>query len=338
MDGTGETGDPATALVAPPAGVSVRRATWDDVDDVAALIADTERDRLGTATFRPVDLRTRWLGTVDFDDTLLVHDPHGELVAYAEFHDDVDPEVDVPDLFVEGRVAPSATGRGLATFLLERADARARQAARRAGSDHAYLETLVADGDDRARAFFTRRGFVPFRHLLDMRLDLTGDLAAADPPAGVVLRGLDADTPPADLERAWRVHQASFDDVPTHLPLTLDEFVRSRLHHDDHADPTLWLLAETATDAVGLVVARVGAPGAGEAGWIRDLGVVPAWRRRGVAMALLLTTCRTLRDRGCSAVQLEVDDVSLDGAVSLYRRAGMTVDRRTDLLVRRVEL
>lgn len=333
--------DPAASRpVAPPPGVHLSRASVDDIEEIAALIAATELDRLGVATFRPEDLRTRWLGVVNNDDTLLVRDEDGRLLAYAEFQSDSDPDAVDPDLFVDGRVAPDATGRGLASFLLDRALQRAARIARSTGG-RALLETVVNDQDDEARAFFTRRGFTPYRHMLDLRLDLDGELPAPNDLLDITIRSLGADdlAPGSPTLRAvWEAHQQGFADVPTHMPLELEDFVRTRIDDDPRLEPSLWLTASTREgEIVGIVVARVGSTGAAEAGWIRDLAVVPRFRRHGVAMAMLRTTFLAFRDRGCSAVQLEVDDVSLDGAVALYRRAGMQIIARTDLVARIVE-
>jgi ribosomal protein S18 acetylase RimI-like enzyme len=49
-------------------------------------------------------------------------------------------------------------------------------------------------------------------------------------------------------------------------------------------------------------------------------------------MALLRAAFAAFRERGLTGVALEVDDVSMDGAVGLYRRAGMRIVRRTDVL------
>jgi ribosomal protein S18 acetylase RimI-like enzyme len=55
-------------------------------------------------------------------------------------------------------------------------------------------------------------------------------------------------------------------------------------------------------------------------------------------MALLRTAFAAFRDRGLTGVALEVDDVTVDGAVELYRRAGMRIVHRTDILERTLRL
>jgi mycothiol synthase len=350
--------DPAPATATPPPdGFTLRYATWDDLNDVAGLFAASSIARVGTVTVRSGDLRVRWVELGGPGDVLLVERPDAfpPLVAALEFQADVDPWTDELDLHVEGRVHPAWEGHGLATFLLDHAEERARAAATVAGRDTVVLRTTVVDGDPRARGFFSGRGFVPVRHLLELRLDLHAAPPRPVWPEGVTCRPF---VPGQDEERAWRAHQAAFADSPEHLPISLDDWVEDRIRRDPSFDPSLVLLAEAApgggptdddagtdhtagTDhgagtgaptIVGLAVCRAGAEGAPEDGWIRDLGVVPAWRDRGVGMALLRAAFAAFRTRGLTGVALEVDDVSMDGAVALYRRAGMRIVRRTDVL------
>lgn len=312
-----------------PPGTRLARATWDDLDRVTALYRRCERDQVGAPTVRSEDIRFRWLGEGGpADDTLMVLDPDGALVAYAEFHEDTDPWTDALDLYVEGRVDPDHRGRGLATFLLGRAEDRARRAVERTGATDAVLRTTVVDGDDAGLAWHRRRGFVPVRHFLQMRLDLDAPPPAPEWPAGVTWRTVTRE----DLPVVWDVHQRAFADLPTALPTDFPAWREERVDRDPAFDPSLWFLAVADGEPVGVCLARGATPEAAEVGDVRDLGVVPAWRRRGVAMALLRTALAAFRTRGLTGAALEVDDVTLDGAVALYRAAGMQVSRRTDVL------
>jgi mycothiol synthase len=320
-----------------PPGSRLRRPGWDDLAAVADLYAAVALHTVGHVRTRPADLRVRWLGLDDFDDLLLVErdDARPPLVAHAAFDALADPWTDELDLQVELLVHPAWAGRGLGSFLLDRADRRARAAAAEHGASTVALRTAVLDGDEAARGFFARRGFVPVRYLLELQMDLHAAPPAAVWPAGVTLRTYE---PGDDDAVLWRAHTAAFEDVPTHLPLTEDELLDSRLRRDPRADPSLVLLAEADGDVVGFAICRAGTEVAAEDGWVRDLGVVPAWRRRGIGMALLRATFAAFRARGLTGVALEVDDVSLEGAVALYRRAGMRVTRRTDVVERVVRL
>lgn len=315
----------------PPPGFSIRRPSADDIPKVAELFAACSMDRIGMVTIREGDLRARWHDVVDYEDLLLVEHPDADppLVAYAEFHADIDPFTGELDLHVEGRVHPEWTGHGLASFTHGRAEDRARRAAAEFKRDHAVLRTAVVDGDDRARRFFDNRGYVPVRHLLELRLDLHADPPAPTWPEGVTCRTF---RPGEDETLAWETHQRAFADVPTYLPMDLDDFIEDRITRDPAFDPNLWLIAEHEGEAIGIAICRAGTQTAREDGWVRDLGVVPEWRRSGVGMSLLREAFGAFRERGLTGVGLEVDDVTVEGAVELYRRAGMRIVRRTDVL------
>jgi ribosomal protein S18 acetylase RimI-like enzyme len=63
---------------------------------------------------------------------------------------------------------------------------------------------------------------------------------------------------------------------------------------------------------------------------VNVLGVRRPWRRRGLALALLLHSFHELEARGMDRVALGVDAESLTGAVRLYEKAGMRVVRQSD--------
>jgi len=320
-----------STLPAPPAGVLLTRATWDDLEAVTDLYRRCEQDRVGQATIRSEDIRVRWLemGGPDQDTLLVTAADSGALVACAEFH--VDRWDDELDLYVEGRVDPTALGRGLATFLLDRAVHRARTAAR----DHALpavVRVTVVDGDDQARAWHERRGFHPVRHFLQMRLDLDEPPPSPAWPPGVEGRA----AVPTDLPAIWTAHQDAFADLPTAWPSTFEDWCAARRVSND-LDLDLWLLAVAEDRVVGVCLCRAGTPEAPETGQIVDLGIIPGWRRRGIAMALLRTALARFRERGLTGAALEVDDVTLNGAVALYQSAGLQVVRRTDVMEMRLD-
>jgi mycothiol synthase len=317
-----------------PAPFVARRPTWEDVGAVAALHAAAERVRGGRATTRPEDVRVRWLMLDGLEDVVLVEE-HGAtptLVAVGEYTTELDLLDEATVVHVEGQVHPAATGRGVASWLLELAEERAHEAALEEEATTAIVRTTVVDGDDRARAWFTDRGFVPVRHLLTMRLALTDPPPAATWPAGATPRRF---RPGRDEARAWAAHEAAFADVPTHLPLELEEWVEDRILRDPTFDPSLTCLAvDGAGEVVGIALGRAGVEGAPEEGWIRDLGVVPAWRGRGLGMALLLDALGAFHARGLTGAALDVDDVTIGAAVRLYERAGLEVVSRTDVVER----
>ena len=65
-------------------------------------------------------------------------------------------------------------------------------------------------------------------------------------------------------------------------------------------------------------------------GWIRALSVRRPWRRKGLALALLLHSFRDFKEREKARAGLGVDATNLTGATGLYEKAGMHVALQYD--------
>jgi ribosomal protein S18 acetylase RimI-like enzyme len=63
-------------------------------------------------------------------------------------------------------------------------------------------------------------------------------------------------------------------------------------------------------------------------GWIQALGVRRAWRKRGVATALLCQSMRAFKAAGLDYATLGVDTQNLTGALQLYERLGFVAFKR----------
>ena len=94
-------------------------------------------------------------------------------------------------------------------------------------------------------------------------------------------------------------------------------------------DPALITVAWAGDEVVGLAL---GFPKTmGDWGWIRNLGVRAAWRRRGLGLALLHESFRRFHETGETTVALGVDSENPTGATRLYERAGMRVLWQADV-------
>ena len=63
-------------------------------------------------------------------------------------------------------------------------------------------------------------------------------------------------------------------------------------------------------------------------GWVSDLGVRRAWRKRGIASALLCASMRTFKATGLDDAMLGVDTGNPTGALRLYERLGFVQVKR----------
>ena len=165
----------------------------------------------------------------------------------------------------------------------------------------------------------TRAGLRPVRRFHRMHVDLASSpegVPALPPGTQIAVVGEDEATQRVVhelLEEAfvghWRHVHRSWDDWIG--------FVRNRGY-----DPSQWWLATVEGTPVGAsvgseILAEI------EISYVNMLGVLPEYRGRGLARALLLTAFDDARSRGRKAVRLGVDTENGTGAPALYASVGM---------------
>ena len=302
-----------------PDGWTERPAAPRDLADVARLVIATDVAEIGVPDWSEQDQADEWANPrLDLSaDTVLVHDVAGRLVGYAyvvarvpglDFDSDtlVDPGCEQPGVeehlmaFTERRareqVAPSAVGAQLFTV--------------------AYAANVVR------RERFRRAGFERVRQFYRMTTEVDPAARGLPPPAGVEVRPCGPDEAPtlhAVLTEAFRGHYRS-------VPETFEDW---SARHSRSGAP--WLLAEVDGDVVGALTSNVSVPGNG---WIQSVGVLPSARGRGVALALLHRAFADLGAMGDRTVSLGVDAENSSGALRLYEKAGMHVERRIDFFAK----
>jgi mycothiol synthase len=101
---------------------------------------------------------------------------------------------------------------------------------------------------------------------------------------------------------------------------------------------SLWVVAWQGDEIVGQVLNRIDHEANAELGlkrgWVNSVGVRRAWRRQGIARALVAESLRVLRDAGMTSAGLGVDAENPHGALGVYEASGFRVVR-TDRVYRR---
>jgi mycothiol synthase len=140
----------------------------------------------------------------------------------------------------------------------------------------------------------------------------------------------------ATRARSTRWRGDSFSDHYGYVPQPFEQWFHFRTRFFK-AEPELWILAMDGEKIAGMALCSSQRPGQPDLGWISTLGVRRAWRRRGLALAILHHAFQLLAARGIARAGLGVDAQSLTGATRLYEKAGMRVVREHleyELLVR----
>ncbi len=314
-----------------PEGYTVRAATMDDLEPVAAMLRDAELADTGSAETTPDGLRGQWKDPyLDLSrDTWILHPEsadggESEPAAYAELLG-LDHH---RQLRAWGVVHPSHRGCGIGWYLVAVLEARA--------SEHVPLadrasQVVIQDGavaqDRAAHRLLEEYGYKPVRHFWRMRAPLD-ELAAPADIAGIRVRGFVL----GEDDRAFhRAIQESFADHWGFIGRGFDEWAAHRLQEYGF-DPGLWWVATEDGEVVAALMAKIVEAVAS----IEMLGTRAPWRKRGIGEALLRTSFLELRRRGCDQVLLGVDAANPTGATALYERVGMRVARQFDLFEKRL--
>jgi mycothiol synthase len=242
----------------------------------------------------------------------------GQIVGYADSADQDEHRRFSFDLRVPPTVeqAPEIAAALLGTLERQAAEVAAPAATSR---------LFVPSDYDLLRKLGEERGYEPFRHSFQMRIDFDGELPAPDWPEGISVRTF---VRGQDDHAVYEAHQDAFADHFEHVHWPYESW--QQWAFTDSFDPSLWWVAEDGEEIAGVCFGRAeGYAGPGVA-WINVLGVRRPWRRRGLGRALLLNAFGEFRDRGKRGAGLGVDGLNTTGAVRLYEQAGMHVARRYD--------
>jgi len=148
-----------------------------------------------------------------------------------------------------------------------------------------------------------------------------------DGPGGLVLRPVEAPDVEAVVD-LWREVFPEYAD-PAHPQRDPRANVERKL---SFGDDLFWV-----AEIEGRVVGSVMAGWDGHRGWLYLLAVRPAWRRRGIARALLVEAESALAERGCPKVLLQVA-AGNDAAAEFWRAHGYRLETHASfgkLLTRR---
>ena len=284
-----------------PDGVTQRPLRQDDAAQVAELLEEYERSLGHKPSISEQDVRSWWLRTkLDEDSWLLEEDGAALGGGWLDRLDEF--------AFAGAAVRPSATGRGLGSWLVEHFEEHAR------ANGIPLLRQMTMANDKAAQELFEARGYREARRHWEMAIDLEEEPPAPEPPEGVVVGTFRE-------EEAREFHDATkeaFADEWGFQALPFEEWWNMR--KDD--DQSLWFVIR---DGERIVAYARCEPGLG-GGYVGMIGTRKAWRRRGLGLALLQHAFREFYDRGIRRVTLGVDSENASGATRLYERAGMHVE------------
>jgi ribosomal protein S18 acetylase RimI-like enzyme len=294
--------------------MNVRHPSMDELEAAANVLNEHSRALRGTDDMTPAELEVVWRSPeLDFPANVFVAERDGRLVGYA----DVSPFGS--SAWVDARATDIDAYDPLLDVALPHAERQAKQ----------HVRAFAGDEDQAAVAALRRFGFEPIRYGFRMMIELDRDLPEADWPPGFSVRPFQA----GDERRFHEAHEQSFADTWEFTPEPFEDWSHWFMSPPFFA-PEHWLAVESSDgDLAAVAMCRI-SDTIEDSGWIRILGVLPAYRRRGLARALLHHVFRHFAALGLKRVGLGVDAESPTGAVALYEGAGMHVAWRNVTLER----
>jgi mycothiol synthase len=182
------------------------------------------------------------------------------------------------------------------------------------------------DADPGNAALLRGSGYEPARFFYDMVAPSLEGIPDLPMPDGIELRPIARDR----YRRIWLAAAEAFRDHWGE-----NEWVEAdweRFDADpDNADPRFWRVGWDGDEVAGVVITTVPALENEVHGrsrvYVASVSVRRAWRRRGLARALLAGSLVAAREAGFTSASLGVDTDSPTGATSLYQSLGFAPER-----------
>jgi mycothiol synthase len=287
-----------------PEGFRVRPATVEDAPVVNELVVAVDTAVQGWSDSTETELVEWWRLTDLAENSWVVEDAdslvaYGVVIAHGENAES------------DGFVHPANTGIGLGSWLLRRAEERAREL----GFPAALTWCLAPDTE--ARALFERFGFREVRRFYRMLVEHESEPPTPEWPEGFRLSTFE----PGDGQAFHTALNEAFAEEWNFVPEPFEHWAERRLNVPDF-DPTLWFIVREGEEIAAVLR---GDPERAGAGWVGVLAVREQWRKRGLGLALLQHCFGEFYRRGQRRVGLGVDAQNPSGATRLYERAGMHV-------------
>lgn len=212
-----------------------------------------------------------------------------------------------------GYLLPAWRHRGIGRAMLRWAEAHIRTlAAARAVADHAVFGANASSSERALTSLLREEEYRPAFSLLEMDLPEAAPLAEIALPAGIAVR-----QPCSEQYRLmWEaICDAYQGRTTTYVPTEQDyqEFATN-----PHLIPALGHVAWDGGEIAGMVLCERH----DELGVVAEVCVRRAWRRRGLARALLVRALLTLRAGEAQPIRLTVRASNETGARQLYESVG----------------
>lgn len=312
-----------------PEGYTSRAATLNDAEAVARVYTAAYHARGEHETFTADYFNTDWQEpTFNIEtDSQVFFNPQGDMVGCITVWDRVNPM----HPWMDWEVMPDDTQWQVSRMALDWGEQRAAQAMARCAPEERFAPVTGMDaGAPEQVQFMEERGYQIVRYFYRMGITMTEAPTVLAMPNGFTLRPFYY---PDELETLVAAKDDLWQDHYGYIKRPLEEVIadwRHSIENDKKFDPKMWYVAiDDATGAIAaMVLCRPEDYTNAHEGYIQIVGVGRAYRKQGLAQAMMTHAFAEFWQRGQKTVCLGVDASSPTGATRLYERVGMSPVRR----------
>jgi len=312
-----------------PTGYTMRPAVFEDAEAIAKMANDYWAHFGVIENNKPEEFISDWKDSkFDIDrQTRIVFDADEKIVAFITVWNN--SEIPVGN-YISWTTQPNIDYDAVMTPVFDWAIAEARTSVDRCPPDVRVKVTTGGSDEDEARQrFIESQGLKHVRNFYRMLIEMDEAPPAPKLADGFIIRPFDYET---ELEKLVQALLDGFRDHWGFWEEPFEEEVRDfkeGLDNDEQFDESVHFVVvhEETGDFAGVCLCRDPEWGYDDVAYVKELAVVPKYRKKGIALAMLHHTFTEFWNRGRKDVALHVDASSLTGATRLYERAGMHVNR-----------
>lgn len=296
-----------------PVDLIFRFPVKEDAQAVLDLMIACDIADYGEADSELADLLDDW-SEMDLEhDTWLAYNKEKNLLGYAGIYVDAGGVFHY-DLYVH----PGPAYLDVNRELLEKCEERTRAILSEKNRVKVDASLIISDTNRSLKSLAEKLGYRIHIYHCGMRIQFNNPPAAPEWAEGISLRTA---IPGEDDHLIYEFIQRTFEKPARTAPSF--ESWRSTMLGASNFRSDLWFLAFHGEKLVGANLCFAYP----ESGWVRQLGVEPAWRGKGIGAALLQHTFCVFYEMGYTSVGLGVEAENLN-AFHLYERVGMQCTKR----------
>ena len=251
-------------------------------------------------------------------DQWLVAQIHEHVIGYSQL-ESWHEEDGVWVYFIGGWVLPEWRRKGIGTAMLHWGEAMARQSATwQHPNERLEFAANATSTEEDATALLLTEGYEVGFTTLEMRFDVSTNLPATPRlPEGIELRLVVPEHYPLLVSSIIESYQNAFSHNRFRATFDRVAYYSDELRKPKY-DPKLWYVAWDGNEVAGQVFLVI----ENSEVCVHQVSVRPAWRRKGLARALLIRALQDVRKRGEEVIWLDTYAEYQTRAMDLYYNLG----------------